>query len=215
MIDGKGRTRVVRAIESLVRSARRAKAAPPHGSATIRLRALVAEDRTRLLRWRNQPEIGAQMFTDHTITPAEHDRWFERAMRESPHAVYRVVEAGQDPIGFVSITDIEGGTCTWGGYIGALDWQGRGAGTAAIWLSLELAFTKLERDQVLVEVLSSNRRAADVYARFGFEEREGFRKVVMKSGGYSEVNGLVLSRERWAASRPSVQDSLKQRGLIQ
>ena len=214
MIDGKGRTRVVRAMEALTRSVQRERTVQPGDRTPIRLRALVAEDKARLLRWRNQPEIAAQMFTDHAITTAEHERWFERAMKESPHAVYRIVEAGQDPIGFVSLTDIQGDTCTWAGYIGELEWQGRGAGTAAIWLSLELAFSQLHLEHVLLEVIATNRRAADVYARFGFEERKDFRKVVMKSGSYSEVNGLVLSRERWAATRPPVHHVLKQRGLI-
>jgi UDP-4-amino-4,6-dideoxy-N-acetyl-beta-L-altrosamine N-acetyltransferase len=182
----------------------------------VRLRALIDDDRARLLKWRNQPEIAAQMYTDHTITQAEHDVWFERACDDASDHLYRVVEAGPGPIGLISLTGIDVGTrtCTWGGYIGSLTWQGRGAGTAALWLSLGLAFGHLRLEQVRVEVLAHNGRAADMYSRFGFEERDDFHKVVVKSGQYCDVVGLALSRERWAATEPPLHRVLKQRGLI-
>lgn len=185
-----------------------------HEPRLISLRSLVLEDQARLLRWRNQPEIAAQMYSDHTITTSEHERWFQLATGDAPGRLYRVVEAGPDPIGLVSLTDIDLGTCTWGGYIGDLDWHGRGAGTAALWLSLDEAFVRLQLDTVFVEVFASNRRAAEMYARFGFQEQDDFRKVVLKSGQYCDVAGLVLSRERWAATGPPVGRFLEQRGLI-
>lgn len=182
--------------------------------ALISLRSLVLEDQALLLRWRNQPEVAAQMYTDHTISTSEHERWFELATSDAPDRLYRVVEAGPDPIGLVSLTDIRLGTCTWGGYIGDFDWHGRGAGTAALWLSLDEAFARLQLERVLVEVLTSNSRAAELYERFGFEEQDDFHKVVLKSGRYCDVAGLALSRERWAATGPAVQRFLRQRGLI-
>jgi UDP-4-amino-4,6-dideoxy-N-acetyl-beta-L-altrosamine N-acetyltransferase len=47
---------------------------------TLALRPVTEEDAPTLLRWRNQPEVARQMFTDHTIGPEEHAAWLARAL---------------------------------------------------------------------------------------------------------------------------------------
>ena len=42
----------------------------------VELRPLEAEDRDRILAWRNSPDVRAYMYTDHVIAPDEHAAWF-------------------------------------------------------------------------------------------------------------------------------------------
>ena len=42
----------------------------------VELRRLEDEDRTRILAWRNSPDVRAYMYTDHVIAPEEHAAWF-------------------------------------------------------------------------------------------------------------------------------------------
>jgi len=43
----------------------------------VSLRDLTEADRERLHTWRNSPDVAAYMYTDHKISRAEHDRWFD------------------------------------------------------------------------------------------------------------------------------------------
>ena len=51
----------------------------------IVLRAVEAADKDQLRVWRNLPEISAWMYSDHAISEAEHERWFNAAMADPAH----------------------------------------------------------------------------------------------------------------------------------
>jgi UDP-4-amino-4,6-dideoxy-N-acetyl-beta-L-altrosamine N-acetyltransferase len=184
------------------------------GMDRIHLRPLVAGDKPMLLRWRNQPEIATWMYTDHRITDDEHERWFPTVLEDTADHVYRIVAAGQTPVGMVSLTEINGQRCTWGGYIGDLDWQGRGAGSAAMWLSLHLAFDDLQLELVRVEVLVENTHAVRMYERFGFEHRTDQPKEIVKDDRYFLVLVLELARAVWNTTKTAMHETLKERGLL-
>ena len=99
------------------------------GAPHVVLRPLGAQDRDRLLAWRNQPEIARWMYSDHAISAAEHARWFEGAMAD-PRRRYWVIEADGLPVGLANLYDLapEHGRTSWAYYLADPSTRGQGIG---------------------------------------------------------------------------------------
>ena len=74
---------------------------------TILLRDLREDDRQRLLAWLNSPEVAAYMYSDHEISQAEHDRWFDGLAGDGRRR-YWVIEVNGEPVGLANLADIAG-----------------------------------------------------------------------------------------------------------
>src|SRR4051812_43997408 len=96
----------------------------------VRLRRVEAADSARLLRWRNSPEVSAYMYTDHQISPAEHDRWFEGAL-EAADRRYWIIEMDGGPVGLANLARIDPAArrCEWAYYLGEASTRGKGLGS--------------------------------------------------------------------------------------
>ena len=88
------------------------------GAPHVVLRPLEAQDRDRLLAWRNQPEIARWMYSDHAISAAEHARWFESALADGRRR-YWVIEADKLAVGLANLYDLapEHGRTSWAYYL--------------------------------------------------------------------------------------------------
>ena len=64
----------------------------------VELRPVRPEDKDRLLTWRNSPDVAAYMYSDHQITPAEHDRWFSGIEGDERRA-YWIIQMDGQPVG--------------------------------------------------------------------------------------------------------------------
>lgn len=184
--------------------------------ALISLRPLAADDRSRLLNWRNSSDVAANMFGDHIVEPHEHAEWFEVARVDGAH-LYRVVEAGDGvPVGLIYLTDLANpsGSCAWGGYLAEAKTRGRGLGRLMLWRSLELAFTKLARDKVCVEAFADNVIAIGVYESLGFRREAYLRQHVWKNGHRRDVVGLGLLNTEWKLLERGIRRELKAKGLL-
>ncbi len=73
--------------------------------ATVRLRPLGLDDLTRVLAWRNLPDVATYMYTDHRISDAEHARWFAGAMDDGTKR-YWIIELEGRPVGLANLYDI-------------------------------------------------------------------------------------------------------------
>ena len=181
-----------------------------------RLRALTTGDRNVLLAWRNHPEVARWMYTDHLIHQDEHDVWFESVALDQTHHRYRMLDDDGVACALVSLTAIDRHrrSCTWGGYV-APGMTGRGYGTAALELSLELAFAELVLNRVWIEALADNDRAIRLYENVGFQIEGHFRQLVWRDGRPRDVVGLSILRSDWpedpptAVGRPAQQQDVR------
>lgn len=147
------------------------------------LRNVEDRDKDRVRAWRNHPTVRAASVTDHEITVAEHDAWWQR-MRGS--ASDRVLMFSHDGIdcGVVTFSayDAPAATATWGFYLDVDGLDERGT-TLSAWLdvareALDYAFGPMGLAQLRGEVLEGNVVMRRMNRRFGFIEGDPTSRIV-------------------------------------
>jgi RimJ/RimL family protein N-acetyltransferase len=73
----------------------------PSGSGVV-LRPPGEADKRRLHGWRNAPELARWMYSDHEISPEEHERWYAEALSDRSRR-YWIVEVDGTPAGLVNV----------------------------------------------------------------------------------------------------------------
>ena len=180
----------------------------------VEIRVLEAEDRDRLLAWRNSPEVAAYMYTDHQISPAEHARWFAGIEGDQRRA-YWVIEMDGAPVGLANLYDIDRGNsrCAWAYYLAEPSVRGKGIGGYVEYLMLEKVFGEFKLTKLWCEVLVSNTGVIRLHKKFGFKEEAHFRRHVLKDGAMQDVVGLGLLAEEWTDVRPQMRRTLEAAGF--
>ncbi len=181
---------------------------------TILLRDLREDDRQRLLAWRNSPEVAAYMYSDHEISQAEHDRWFDGLAGDGRRR-YWVIEVNGEPVGLANLADIDHThrRCVWAYYLASPSVRGMGVGSYVEFQIIEHVFGTLGLDRLWCEVLASNEAVWKLHMLHGFEREALFRRHVVKNGERVDVIGLGLLAEDWAARRDEMADRLRARGF--
>jgi UDP-4-amino-4,6-dideoxy-N-acetyl-beta-L-altrosamine N-acetyltransferase len=180
----------------------------------VRLRPLAAADSNRVLAWRNQPDIRRWMYTDHVISPAEHDRWFAGALTDATRT-YWIIELDGAPVGLANLADINAThhRADWAYYLADPAVRGRGVGAFVEFFVIEHVFGVLGLDKLWCEVLVDNEAVWKLHEAFGFQREALFRRHAWKSGEPHDVVGLGLLATDWAAQREASRERLRGRGL--
>lgn len=129
---------------------------------------MVHADLERVLAWRNHPDVRRYMYTQHEITLDEHQRWFERNLRD-PKKHLLIFEENHQPLGFVNFNEaVNGGVADWGFYAApdAPKGSGRQLGRAA----LNHSFTQLKLHKVCGQALAYNQRSIQFHQSLGFQQ---------------------------------------------
>ncbi|MGE4501397.1 MAG: UDP-4-amino-4,6-dideoxy-N-acetyl-beta-L-altrosamine N-acetyltransferase [Thiomicrospira sp.] len=140
----------------------------------FRLRPIREEDKQRILAWRNHAEVRAVMLTDHLISEAEHEAWWQRVAQQQD-VIRLIVEQDLQPVAFVNFYQINrrNRQAWWGFYIdnaGVVGHQARLALFSAIeQLVLDYAQHELDLVELYCEMLEDNQVAIAMHARAGFE----------------------------------------------
>jgi UDP-4-amino-4,6-dideoxy-N-acetyl-beta-L-altrosamine N-acetyltransferase len=147
------------------------------------------------------------MYTDHIITPDEHETWFNRALA-APNGVYLIFEIEGRPVGFVSFTNIDNRnkTAVWAFYLGVTDVP-RGSGSAMEFLALSHAFELLGVRKLCCEVFSFNSPVVKMHTRFGFKQEAHYVAHVRKGDSFEDVIGLAMFRDDWSLNKNTLRNS--------
>lgn len=174
----------------------------------VHLRHMTADDLDRVRAWRNAPSIRRAMYTDHVITPAEHDRWWAALSVRDDARLLIAEAAGRGPVGFVSVTEIDRrhGTCSWAFYADP-DNPPKGLGTLMEIRALDLMAGELGIRKITCEVLAFNERVIALHKRFGFVEEGVFREHKIKDGTAVDVVRLAFFTRDWPERRAAMSHS--------
>jgi UDP-4-amino-4,6-dideoxy-N-acetyl-beta-L-altrosamine N-acetyltransferase len=179
---------------------------------SVSFRPVAEADRARLLAWRNAPEVAAYMYSDHVITSAEHDRWFDGQRSDSTRA-YWIIEMDQTPVGLVNLYDIAADECAWAYYLADPATRGRGVGAFVEFRMLDRVFTDLGLQRLWCEVLEDNETVWKLHQSFGFEMVDRLAGRAVKGGVAEDALRLKLTRDHWAEVRPGCAARLRDRGF--
>lgn len=180
----------------------------------VRLRDVTEDDRSRLLAWRNSPEVSAFMYSDHRIGHDEHDHWFDH-VRHDPRRRYWVIEADGEPVGLANLSDIDQThrRCAWAYYLASPTIRGQGVGSFVEFQVIEYVFGELGLNKLWCEVLVSNESAWRLHELYGFQREALFRQHVMKNGQEVDVIGMGLLAADWASRRDAMTQRLRSKGF--
>ena len=181
---------------------------------TVRLRQVEHEDSTRLLAWRNSPEVAAYMYTDHSISQAEHDRWFAAALTLDDRR-YWIIEMDGEPVGLANLARIDPiiRRCDWAYYLGEASTRGRGVGAQVEYIVLRHVFETMGFHKLWCEVLLENEAVWKLHESFGFKREACYREHVCKGGRFQDVVGLGMLKADWMAAKPAIEARLREKGV--
>ena len=179
------------------------------------LRDLGWNDREMILEWRNQPEVADYMYTDHTILPDEHEKWFHRIMQDPTCRYWVIVCDGQD-VGLVNLTniDLKNRRCYWGFYIASGDTRGKGVGSFVEYSMLNYVFETLGLNKLCCEVFSMNEAVVRMHQGFGFKQEVFFYQHIFKQGKPFDIFCLAILKTEWDLRKDEVRQKLIARGIL-
>lgn len=161
------------------------------------LRPIEPGDADTIVRWRNLPEVHAQMFAQAPPTKEDHMRWFDDLGKRGDREEYVIVETGGGrPVGTVGLSRIDrvNRRAEYGILIGEADARGKGLAREASDLILDHAFGTLNLHRVYLHVFPENRKAILLYRLLGFEQEGILRQHAWKDGEFRDV--VVMGKTR-------------------
>jgi RimJ/RimL family protein N-acetyltransferase len=170
----------------------------------IYFRPLERTDAALVQPWFNDPEVTRQLLMFRPVSLHAEETFLEGlAKSETDLAVMIVVRETDRPIGTVALhagrephRQARFGLC-----IGAKDEWGKGYGTEATALMVDLAFDTLNLHRVWLHVLEYNKAGLRTYQKVGFREEGVLRQSHFAEGRYWDTIAMAILRDEWQARR--------------
>ncbi len=180
----------------------------------VSLRPRHADDRERVLGWRNRDDVRSSMFDDHVISAREHAGWFERSSHD-PTRVDWIITLDDEPVGAAALTQLDRRNLrsSWTIYLGEPEARGRALGTAAEYLVATYVFERLRLHRLACEVLAGNEAAVSLYSRFGFSVDGVLRDFCSRDDTWVDVLTLSMLEHEWPPARDRAARRLAERGI--
>lgn len=182
----------------------------------VLLRPLERADIPTLRRWMNDPEVTQFLVRMFPVMEKEEEEWIENKHKNENDVTLGIIETGEKKlIGSIGLHHINWlhRTATTGTVLGEKAYWGKGYGTEAKMLLLDLAFNAFDLCGVLSRVIAHNERSLAYGKRSGYTEIGRLPKWIRGQDGnrYDEVL-LAVTQEQW---RPLWQAYLKGRNPSQ
>jgi diamine N-acetyltransferase len=188
----------------------------------VTVRPTKRQDLDAMARWRPLTDPLYQPFDFPRRPLSEHVDWFNWRKRDPSRRLYTVMNEGGQPIGSLTLREIDGKESSRLGITLGSDYVGQGYGTEALRLFLEYYFETMGFARMLLDVSATNLRAVRSYRALGFqEESKHFRpaghpsfKVLRTEPRYQHLRpffrrlgtmyqvlfyDMALTREEWRA----------------
>jgi RimJ/RimL family protein N-acetyltransferase len=168
----------------------------------IYLRPLADTDTDLILRWRADPLVARQLFSERPPTRAEHEAWLRNLRTAGNRMEFVIVNKdGGLPCGTIGLAEITAVRAEYGVMIGEPEWRGRGIAFEASELLLDFAFNVLKLGQVMLRLFSDNAEAKRLYGRVGFVEDPSAGQERLKDGDRRSTSVMRLRRLEWQKRR--------------
>lgn len=162
------------------------------------IRPIHNADLELMRRWRNAPNIRANMYTQHEITADEHRAWWEKTRHNTAHQ-YFMYEYQGEPTGIASLNGIDrrNNCSSWAFYVSPD--APRGSGSRLEFVMLEHTFKVVGLHKLHCEVLAFNTAVIKMHQKFGFKEEGIFREQHRVGEQYVDIHRLGILASEWMA----------------
>lgn len=150
---------------------------------TLSVRSVHRDDRSMLLRWRNQPKVRAASMSDAEVSTADHEAWFAGLLSSSTdHMLLATVDG--DARGVVSLGDIDTSnrSASWSCHA-APEVTVPGFGAALPIIGLGLGFGRFGLRRMNAEVLATNSNMRGIHRRLKMVPEGVRRSAIVRSDG--------------------------------
>ena len=165
------------------------------------IRTMRKQDLTRVLAWRNHPNVRKFMYTQHEIDFSEHEKWFHECQQDS-RKLLLIFEVKQMPMGFVNLNIGDGKVAHWGFYTAPE--ANKGTGWRLAKTALNHAFDKVELHKICGEALAFNEPSIKFHQKLGFKREGTLREQHFDGTAYHDVLCFGLLRSEWNNNKRSL-----------
>jgi RimJ/RimL family protein N-acetyltransferase len=154
--------------------------------------------------WFNDPAVTRFMRRYLPMTPGEQEEFLRSMKGSTTNVALGMVRKSDDQlIGAAGLHEIDhrSRNAWFGITIGEKSAWGKGHGTEATRLILELAFERLNFNRVYLYVYEYNERARHVYEKVGFRVEGRLRQDMFVDGRYWDTIVMGILRDEWLAGR--------------
>jgi diamine N-acetyltransferase len=167
---------------------------------TVNLREIGAADTDAILRWRSDPSVLRQLFSDRAPTLAEHEAWLYKLRKVDDRIELMIVHRNSNrPVGTIGLSRIDRsqGTAEYGILLGEADMRGQGHAREASELLLADAFQRLSLREIFLNLFADNTAALRLYERLGFRDDPALGGVRVKDRERRTTLHMRLTLENW------------------
>lgn len=173
---------------------------------TIYLRELVEKDTANIVRWRNDPAVRKNLFSQAPITEEQHLLYFRKTVQAglcSQYVISVTENSRTFDIGtaFIKRIDCENRKGEFGMFIGEQSSRGKGYALPVVRQMLSIAFLKLKLHRVYLSVMADNIPAIKVYERAGFTKEGILKDDYLRSDGFVDIIVMGITEPYWQKTR--------------
>ena len=168
------------------------------------LRSFARDDLPHVIRWMDDPELRKEIGAVEPLTEARAEEWFAKVEIDPTRLWYAIVLEGDGRVvgeaGLLRIFE-PWRTTDMTVIIGEPDARGRGYGTEAGELLLELAFERLGMHRVAVGVVGFHESAIRFWQKLGFREEGRQRDGYLVDGEFHDFVMMSILENEYRAMR--------------
>ncbi len=151
-----------------------------------------------ILRWRADPDVARELFSERPPTREEHLAWLATlGERRREYVILALPE--RVPVGTIGLSQIDHvhRNAEYGILLGEPAYRGRGFARAASRMLLQTAFADWGLHRVSLRVRDRNERARRLYESMGFRLEGVLREQARRGAGYEDVLIMGLLESEW------------------
>jgi UDP-4-amino-4,6-dideoxy-N-acetyl-beta-L-altrosamine N-acetyltransferase len=168
----------------------------------VSLRKITSFDTSNIVKWRNNPSVRMNLFSQEELTEEKHLEYFQNVVMKGKCEQFIIcVNEGSvnHDIGTVFIKNIDrkAKIGEYGIFIGDDFFRGRGFAYLATREVLRIAFLEMGLDRVYLSVMRDNIPGIKMYEKAGFVQEEILEHSFQRSDGYVDIIRMGISKEIW------------------
>ena len=168
----------------------------------VELRKISLEDSENLVKWRNNPRVRVNLFSQDELTVDQHINYYHKYVVTGLVCQFVIVADGVDcGTSFLKNIDNVSKKAEFGIFIGEDSFRGKGIGEIATRKTVEYGFESLKLELIYLSVLEDNYAALNSSKKAGFEVLKTIEKGYSRNNVDFDVVEMGLSAQKYESNK--------------